>query len=185
MRRFAEGIAFLAAGIIAGAVSAYLVIENTGDEPLGNGGPWSSRVESLTGNDAFYVRAYFMMQGRLPPAPGQIDEATAVNDSDGQALTGNCRYRIATTGPQPRWWSIAVMNTGTGSPSLQAIASSDTVILAADGTAIIKAGASPLPGNWLRTEQPGRYSLLYSAVATGAQRLPGAPPFTIKREACR
>ena len=185
MRQFAEGIAFLAVGIIAGAVSAYLVIENTGDEPLGNGGPWSSRVESLTGNDAFYVRAYFMMQGRLPPAPGQIDEATAVNDSDGQALTGICRYRIATTGPLPRWWSIAVMNSATSSPPPRAIASSDTVIHDADGTAIIKAGATPLSGNWLSTEQPGRYFLLYSAVATGAQRLPGAPPFTIKREACR
>ena len=185
MRRFAEGIAFLAVGIVAGAVSAYLVIENTGDQPLGNASPWSSRAESLSGNNALYVRAHFMMQGRLPPAPGQIDEATAATDSEGQALTGNCRYSIATTGPLPRWWSVAVMNSGTASSSLQAIASSDTVIHGADGTAIIKAGATPASGNWLRTGSTGRYSLLYSAVATGAQRLPGAPPFNINREGCR
>ena len=185
MKRLAEGIAFLAVGVIAGAASAYFVIENTGELSLGNGGPWSSRVESLTGDDALYVRAHFMMQGRLPPAPGQIDEATAETDSERQPLSGNCRYSIASTAQLPRWWSIAVMSKGSAASSLQSIASSDSVVHESDGMAIIRAGASPLPGNWLRTEASGRYVLLYSAVATGAQRLPGVPPFNIRREACQ
>ena len=103
MQRFAGGFAYLSAGLIAGAASAYVAIENTGVEALvATGGPWSSRAEGLTGKSAIYVRAHYLLQGRLPPAPGQIDEATADTDADGKALTSGCRYKLMSTGPLPR-----------------------------------------------------------------------------------
>ncbi len=184
MRSLAEGMAYLVAGIIAGMASAYVVIENTGDEPLGGNGIWNSRAEGLAGSSAFYVRAHFMMQGRLPPAPGQIDEATAETDSLGKALTGDCRYKLVSTGQMPRWWSLVLLNTGVETSSQQAIASADTTIRESDGSVIVHAAVSPQPGNWLKTDAARRYTLLYSALASGGQRLASTPPFTITREDC-
>lgn len=175
---------YLVAGIIAGMASAYVVIENTGDEPLGSNGIWNSRAEGLAGGSAFYARAHFMMQGRLPPAPGQIDEVTAETDSSGKALTGDCRYNLLSTGPLPHWWSLVLLNTGTDTSSQQAIASVDTTIREADGSVIIHAAGPPQAGNWLKTDATRHYTLLYSALATGGQRLAGVAPFTITREDC-
>ena len=185
MRSLAEGIIYLAAGVLGGALSAYLVIESSGEELLGNSDHWVSRAEGLAGNSAFYVRAHFMMQGRLPPAPGQIDEATTDTDSNGKGLTGNCRYTLTSTNVIPHWWSLVLLNTGTETPSQQAIADVNNTIREADGSIIIRAADTPQPGNWLRTTARSRYSLLYSAVASGEQRLAAAPPFTIKLEDCR
>ncbi len=185
MRSLAEGIIYLAAGILGGALSAYLVIESSGEELLGNSDHWFSRAAGLAGDSAFYVRAHFMMQGRLPPAPGQIDEATTDTDSSGKALTGNCRYTLTSAGAMPRWWSLVLLNTGTETASQQAIAGVDNTIREADGSIIIRAADTPQSGNWLRTNALRRYSLLYSAIATGEQRLAAVPPFTIKLEDCR
>lgn len=185
MRSLAEGIVYLTAGVLAGALSAYLVIESSGEQPLGNSDHWISRAEGLAGDSAFYVRAHFMMQGRLPPAPGQIDEATTNTDSSGKALTGNCHYTLTSTGAMPRWWSLVLLNTGTATTAQQAIADVDTTVREADGSIIIRAADTPQPGNWLRTGALRHYSLLYSAAATGEQRLAAAPPFTITLEDCR
>jgi hypothetical protein len=184
MQRFAGGFAYVLAGLIAGAASGYVAIERTGIKPFTNGGSWSSRAKGLTGKSALYVRAHYLLQGRLPPAPGQIDEATSDEDADGKALTSGCRYRLMSTGPLPAWWSIAVMNSAAEPSSPQAVASSDWVIRESDGSAIMNLAASVQSGNWLRTTGMQRYTLLYSAVATGGERLPGAPPFKIVRGDC-
>lgn len=184
MRRYAGGFAYVLAGLAAGAASAFLVIENTGVKSAGSSELWTSRAKGLSGDSAIYVRAHYLLQGRLPPSTGQIDEATADTDSDGNVLTSSCRYTVTSTGALPRWWSIAVMTDGSESSSPQVIADTDSVIREADGSAVIHAAATPQPGNWLNTGAAGRFTLLYSAVAAGTQRLPGAPPFNIRREEC-
>jgi hypothetical protein len=182
MRSFAEGIVYVAAGVLAGALGAYLAIESSGEEAAGNSDTWVSRAAGLAGPSAYYVRAHFMMQGRLPPAPGQIDEATTGTDSSGTALTGNCRYVLTSKGAMPRWWSLVLL--GTAAASRQAIADADNTVREADGSIVIRAAATPQPGNWLRTDARGGYTLLYSAAA-GEQRLAATPPFTITLEDCQ
>lgn len=184
MRRYASGFAFLFAGLAAGAISAYVTIENSGVDAAGSSEIWNSRTAGLSDDSAIYVRAHYMLQGRLPPAIGQIDEATAETDDEGKVLTSSCRYAITSTGALPQWWSIAVMSADVDSESTQVIADADSVIREADGSVVLRAASHPQPGNWLNSGVTRRFTLLYSAVAAGSQRLPDAPPFNVRREDC-
>lgn len=182
MRRFIWAGSYVAGGIAAGALSAYVLIQSSGIEHLASGTPWLSRAAAFAGADNFYVRSHYLIEGRLPPAPGQMNEATAETDDENRPLTGSCVYRLVSTGPLPAWWSISVIGgASTGAP-LQSTASSDTAVRQPDGTAEIAVYPSPRPGNWLKSPTARRFTILYSALPR-----PGGgpvPAFSIKREAC-
>jgi hypothetical protein len=182
MRRFIWATSYFAGGIAAGALSAYVLIQQAGVETVEAGAPWQSRAAAMSEANNFYVRAHYLLAGRLPPAPGQLTEATAETDSDGRPLTGSCVYRIVSTGPLPRWWSISVIGGASATAPLQSTAGSDTAVRQADGTAEIMVYPSPRPGNWLKSPTKRRFTILYSALPrAGAGQ---APAFAIRREAC-
>lgn len=182
MRRFIWATSYLAGGIAAGCISAFALIQSAGVEPVAGDAPWVSRTGGPADQQSFYVRAHYMIQGRLPPAPGQLTEATAETDTDGRPLTSNCIYRLSSSGPLPAWWSLSMIGGAGAKAPLQSTADSGSVLHDASGSVTITAAASPQPGNWLRTPDQRRFTLLYSAADKG----PGiaAPPFTITREGC-
>jgi hypothetical protein len=182
MRRFIWASLYVAVGVGAGCVSAFALIQQAGVEPAGGGTPWQSRAAALAGPNAFYVRSHYLLEGRLPPAPSQLGEATAETDSDGRTLSGSCSYRITSAGPLPRWWSLGIIEAGSGRPALQTTADSDTAVHEADGSVTIAAATSPQPGNWLKAPDRRRFTLIYSALSATAKPLD--PPFAIKRGAC-
>ena len=69
-----------------------------------------------------------------------------------------------------------------GKATLQTTADSDTAVHEADGSVTIAAATTPQPGNWLKAPARRRFTLLYSALASGPRPLD--PPFLIKRGAC-
>jgi hypothetical protein len=181
MRRFIWATSYLAGGVAAGALSAYVLIQQAGVEPVEAGTPWQSRAAAMADSN-FYARAHYLLDGRLPPAPGQLTEATAETDSDGRPLTGSCVYRLVSNGPLPAWWSISVIGGASASAPLQTTAGSDTAIRGPDGTAEVLVYPSPRPGNWLKSPTRRRFTILYSALPRpGALQ---APAFAIRREAC-
>lgn len=183
MRRFIWATVYVASGIAAGCFSAFALIQSAGVEPVAGDEPWQSRSAAMAGPDAFYVRSHYLLEGRLPPAPSQLGEATADHDMDGQPLSGGCSYLITSTGPLPRWWSIGIVENGAASGAFQATADSDTTVREADGSVAIAAATAPQPGNWLKVPpERRRFTLIYSALASGAK--PVEPPFSIKRGAC-
>ncbi len=184
MRGFLGSIGLTAAGAAAGAFSAYLAIQGAGVEATSTGSPWLSRAAALQGSSGFYVRLHYLLEGRLPPAQGQIAEATAETDGEGGPLNSGCRYRLASTGPLPRWWSIAAEGVGSDPLSRQTVADSDMVVREADGTVRLVASLGPQPGNWLKLPDARRFTLLYSAIPASGQRVSTAPPFSITREGC-
>lgn len=184
MRGLLWGALFVAGGALAGAFSAYLVIQSAGVAPVTAGSPWLSRAAGIAGTWGYYVRSHYLIAGRLPPAPGQLMEATAETASDGTALTTSCRYLLSATEPLPRWWSIAAAESGDGGNSRQATADSDTVVRESDGTVKIVASLKPQPGNWLKAPDARHFTLLYSAIPAGGQRQAAPPPFTIVKEGC-
>lgn len=184
MKRFPGGIVYVIVGVATGAFSAYLAIQNAGVEAVSNGNPWLSRAEAMEGGDGFYVRSHYLIEGRLPPAQGQLVEATAETDSEGQPLTTTCRYRLASTGPLPRWWSLAVTGWGNDGTSRQTVADSDTVIRNPDGSVIIIASRTPQPGNWLKAPDARRFTILYSAIPVSGRASIADPAFSITREGC-
>jgi hypothetical protein len=182
MRRFIWATSYLAGGAAAGAISAYVMIQSAGVEPAGAGVPWLSRTAAIAETDDFYVRAHYLLEGRLPPVPGQLTEATAETDSGGRPLTGSCVYRIVSTGPLPAWWSISVIGGASEAAPLQSTAGSDTAVRQPDGTAEITVYPSPRPGNWLKSPTRRRFTILYSALPRASAG--EAPAFAIRREAC-
>lgn len=182
MRRFIWATVYVAAGVAAGCASAFALIQSAGVEPVGSGGPWLSRASAMAGPDAFYVRSHYLLEGRLPPAPSQLGEAIADVDGDGRPLSGSCAYLITATGPLPRWWSLGVIESGTDKAALQTTADSDTAVHEADGSVTISAATTPQPGNWLKAPDRRRFTIIYSALASGPKPLD--PPFAIKRGEC-
>ncbi|MCA3561510.1 MAG: DUF1214 domain-containing protein [Aestuariivirga sp.] len=192
MPQFIWPTIYVAAGVAAGCVSAFALIQNAGVEPPAPGMPWQSRAAALAGRDAFYVRAHYLLEGRLPPAPNQLGEATAGTDSDGRPLTGGCTYLIASTGPLPRWWSLGIVEPAGAIPAprtaaakdtaLQTTADSGTAVHEADGSVTIAAASRPQPGNWLKLPDRRNFTLIYSALSSSPKPLD--PPFAIKRGPC-
>jgi hypothetical protein len=182
MRGLAGGIVFLTGGLVAGAFSAYAMIQSIGEAPAGGSGPWLDRPAAMTTASDYYVRAHYMIEGRLPPAPGQLSEAVAETDSAGASLTTSCRYILRSSRPLPRWWSLAALDSGDA--SLQATADSDSVIREPDGSTAITASVSPAPGNWLKVPETRRFSLIYTTLSAGAAGKSALPPFTITPEGC-
>lgn len=182
MRRFIWASVYIAGGIAAGCFSAFAVIQSAGVEEVEPGLPWLSRAEALADKEDFYARAHYLLSGRLPPAAGQITEAVAETDSKGNPLTGSCVYRIASTGPLPRWWSIGIIGGGGDGSPLQSTVDSASVIGRPDGGVEIAAYPSPRPGNWLQSPTLRRFSVIYSALPRGPDA--AAPPFTITAEDC-
>ena len=167
----------------AGCLSAYVLIHASGVEHLESGTPWLSRAAAMRGSNDFYVRAHYLLDGRLPPAPGQLTESTAETDSENRPLTGVCTYRLASTGLLPRWWSLSVIGGDGATAPLQGTASSDTAIRQADGSVEIVLSPGPRPGNWLKSPDRRRLTLLYSALPQQAA-ISATPPFTIRQEGC-
>lgn len=182
MRRFIWATAYVAGGVAVGCFSAFALIQSAGVEPVAAGTPWLSRAAAMTDANGFYVRSHYLLEGRLPPAPGQMGEAIAEADSEGSPLTGACAYEITATGPLPRWWSIGIIGSPSADPELQSTADSDTTVRGADGTLTITAARKPMPGNWLKSPDRRRFTLLYSALSPSPKPL--QPPFTITRGSC-
>jgi hypothetical protein len=182
MKRFIWATLYVASGVAVGCFSAFALIQSAGVETVTGDAPWQSRASAMAGSDAFYVRAHYLLEGRLPPAPSQLGEATAESDDEGRPLTGACSYVITSTGPLPRWWSIGIVQGSAASAALQTTADSDTAVREADSSVIIIAATTPQPGNWLKAPERRHFTLLYSALADAAG--PPAPPFSIKRGAC-
>ncbi|WP_373503896.1 DUF1214 domain-containing protein [Aestuariivirga sp.] len=185
MRGLIAAFTYIAAGAAVGCFSAYALIQSSGVEHLQSGTPWISRGLGLAGPWNYHARAHYLIAGRLPPAPGQLTEATAETDDDNQPLTSSCRYRLTATSPLPRWWSLAVAESASANATVQATADSDNVIREADGSLSIVASVSPEPGNWLKTPVARRLTVIYSAVPANNQKFTSPPPFDVKREACR
>jgi hypothetical protein len=182
MQRFIWATSYVAGGLALGCFSAYALIQSSGIEHVESGTPWLSRATAMADTSAFYVRSHYLMEGRLPPAPGQLTEATAETDSENRPLTSSCVYRVAGSGPLPRWWSLTATGSDVVGAPLQSTADSDTALREADGSVLITVSSLPRPGNWLKAPEARRFSLLYSAIPQGAGVT--TPPFTITREAC-
>jgi hypothetical protein len=183
MRGFIWAGAYVVGGLMAGTLSAYVMIQQAGVRQVETGTPWLSRAAAMSGPDNYYVRAHYLLAARLPPAPGQLTEATAETDGDGSPLTGSCVYRIVSTGPLPAWWNISIVGGANDSAPLQSTAGSDTVVRQPDGAADIVISPSPRPGNWLKSPAARGFTILYSALPRSGPD--AAPPFAIRREACR
>lgn len=131
-----------------------------------------------------YRRARVFVEGELPLAAGEGFALRATLDSEGQALDGQCQYRLAGPMPAARFWTLT-LTTPDGDlithPTQRAGFTSSELVRFQDGASVIMIGADPLAGNWLPAPREGRFTLMLrlyetplSATATilGADQVP-------------
>jgi len=94
------------AAAITGAATTKPLLSLLIDRGAVHNGPWrtSATTGSAAGNP--WEKAAVALAGLYALTPQEAVYFTAFTDSAGEALRGECRYRVQGAAPPARWWSI-------------------------------------------------------------------------------
>ena len=136
-------------------------------------GPWKTSLYAGAREGGPYLRAQIAVHGLLALNRQETIYYTAATDSDGNALSGACVYRIAGRDPPARWWSITaygaddfLIPNAAGRYSV----SMNSVARRADGTFTITVSKGAAAANWIAVAD-GTFNLslrLYNPAAAVA-----------------
>jgi hypothetical protein len=142
----------LAVGIALGLFATWAtVIRSTMGGGVSNG-PWRTSLFTGSSEGGPYLRANIAAHGLLALRREETMYYTAAGDSDGNALDGNCTYRIEGRDPPTRWWSITAYG---GDDFLipntldRYSVSMNSVARRSDGTFVITLSKAQTEGNWI------------------------------------
>jgi hypothetical protein len=138
-----------------------------------------------------YARAVVARNAEIPLGVGEGITLTATSDDAGRPLQSTCVYRVGSTTPQARYWTITLHDED-GRPVFSELErsgfTSAEVLRDAEGRFTILVSRNPMPGNWLRMPEGGRPGLalrLYDTpVAAGTAALEARSLPTIERLDC-
>jgi hypothetical protein len=160
---------FLAAGI--GLSSAYWMTR--GDYPFGavRSGAWTVWPRAGSRDADPYTRAVNARTGDIPLGVGEGLVLRAAADDAGRALDARCVYRIGTTTPQARYWSLTLYDAAgrpVDTPLKRASFSSAEVLRDGSGGFTIVLSREAESGNWLMMPEAGEVSLVMRMYDTPA-----------------
>ena len=152
-------------------------------------GPWVTNLETGGANADNYVRTFVAITGLLALNKDETIYYTANTDSAGEALHGNCSYRIEGRDPDARWWSITLYGNDhylIDNPSNRYSVGQTNVVRNADGTFVIRLSTVSEQGNWIATSPEGFDVTLrlYNPGETVKANPATAPLPSIVKEAC-
>ena len=136
-----------------------------------------------------YLRARIAVHGLLALSREETLYYTAAGDSDGQALAGNCSYRIEGRDPPARWWSITAYGADDfliPNDAERYSVSMNSVARAPDGTFTVTVSKAQTEGNWIPVTA-GHFDLtirLYNPQASVVADPANVPLPTIRRTNC-
>jgi len=153
-------------------------------------GPWTAwpDVGSATPNP--YTRGHLTRTAALQLGTSEGLQFTATTDSDGQALSLSCTYRIDGKTPLATFWTLVAVNdagVNLARPGEDPAMRSSALARADDGSILIYVGKRLAPQNWLELTGEGPFRLVltlydtavFSGFGTGGETMP-----TIQREGC-
>lgn len=180
-----SGSIFLVGGFLAGLGSAIAAIELYSATPVEPGSPWQSWDISLGNRARPYALDHYLIDGRFPPAAGQMREFAANAASDGGALNGACSYVLSAEVAPSLWWTIGIFSSGSSTLVPNAVITADTAVVESDGSLRLAVSRTASSGNWIRPPSAGGFTLLYTIAepSSNLSRSP-LPLFTIERSGC-
>lgn len=152
--------------IVAGALglsSAHWMTK--GDYPFGNVrvGPWTVWPRSGSREADPYTRAVNARTGTIPIAVGEGLLLRATADDAGRALESRCGYRIGSTMPQARFWTLTLYDSA-GKPADTPLGrnsfSSAELVRDQGGAFAIVISREAQSDNWLMMPESGEVSLV-------------------------
>lgn len=123
---------------------------------------WFARPEVGAPDPDPYTKAYLARSGTLQLGRGEGVQFIATHDSNGQALTRNCTYRVAGETPVATFWTLRATTSNGANVAHESGAQSmhsNRLSRANDGLAIIYVGKQLMPGNWLELAGDGSFQL--------------------------
>jgi len=152
MRIVWKAVASGLAGVALGLLATGLVLR--GGMPGGVvDGPWQTSLTiGSAGGDAL-TRAQVALHGLFALNRGETIYYTARRDDGGEALTGDCRYRVSGRDPATRWWSITAYGADDfliPDPGRHYSVSKNSVTRDAHGRFAATVSAAPAEGDWIR-----------------------------------
>lgn len=152
-------------------------------------GPWSTSLDMGSREGGPYLRARIAVHGLLALSREETVYYSALRDSDGADLVGNCNYRLEGRDPPTRWWSITAYGADDflipNDANLYSV-SKNSVARNADGSFAATFSRAKTDGNWIPI-MPGRFNLTIRLYNPGGEVI--ADPAhvvlpTISRETC-
>lgn len=103
-----QAAAVVLAAAITGALTTKPLISTLINRQAIHNGPWTTSTNTGSSNANPWERAAIALAGLYALSREEAIYFTAFTDSDGQALRGDCRYRVRGAPPPARWWSLTV-----------------------------------------------------------------------------
>lgn len=160
----------LAIAFGGGAWSASWMLKATSGFGAIELGSWSAYPELQTDRADPFAKAHRAGDGKILLGRAEGLVFTAVEDENGDALSGRCRYEIKGATPPARFWTLRVAD-AEGNPlstpeHVPGSLNSWTTLRNVDGTFRIGVSARPQPGNWIWLDAPGKVQFVLTLIDT-------------------
>jgi hypothetical protein len=190
MLRASKIFVALGAGIALGLAATWATVIHGTKSGGVNDGPWRTSLFAGSSEGSPYLRAYVAVHGLLALSREETIYYTAADDSEGNALNGNCVYQVEGRDPPARWWSITAYGADDfliPNDADRYSVSMSSVARRADGTFLVTLSQGQAESNWIPVAA-GRFDLtirLYNPQAAAvADPGHGTLP-TIKKAICK
>jgi len=156
-------------------------------------GEWTTDLTTGSNRAGLYQRAQIALYGLWAMSSSETIYFVANTDTDGNALAGNCAYRIEGAKPDARWWSLTVYKNFHFVPNEQKIYSYSQTSIEREPDNAWRVYVSPEPQskNWLPSGDGGAAGDLklvfraYNPSANFAARVGTMKLPRVFRENCR
>ncbi|MBX3490657.1 DUF1214 domain-containing protein [Parvibaculum sp.] len=182
------GSALAAALVLALATAWWLVTDYDGNY---RAGPWTTSIVFGSVDADMYTRARVALFGLLALDKRETMYYRAGIDSNGDALTGNCTYRLEGADLAAHWWSITAYDADSFLIANERDVfsfSQTTTAREPDGSFVIRISADPQEKNWLPVKVGESFDLLarfYNPEASVYADPAAAVLPSIVKETCR
>lgn len=177
IRSLLTTLVVLVVAIGGGAASVWYTLQSQEGIGAVTIGGWTAFPAIGTPDADPYSKARVAREGMLALGHAEGLVFYAHHDSRGDALRRDCDYKIEGQTPPARFWTMFAADeghevlplSGRAAPAIQ----SQEVLRLADNTFSIGFGPRPVPGNWVRVEGDGRFSLVLTLYDTPLASNPG------------
>lgn len=134
-------------------------------------GPWHAWPDVGASAPNPYTRGHLARTAAFELGQAEGLQFTATVDSDGQALTRDCAYRIEGRTPLATFWTLVALDvTGINiaAPDTSSAIRSGNIARADDGSILVNVGTRLQPRTWLELTGTGPFKLVLTLYDTAA-----------------
>jgi hypothetical protein len=135
------------------------------------GGPWTAWPDVGANAPNPYTRGHLARMASFQLGQAEGLQFTAGTDSDGQALTRDCTYRLLGHTPLANFWTLVALDeagVNIAAPDTAPALRSSTIVRSDDGAIVIYVGTGLSPQNWLELSGEGPFKLVLTLYDTAA-----------------